>query len=113
MSDLKLIDVQDALKRVMNNEKLYAKLLTKFKGDNNLKELEDSLALGDLENAKSAVHTLKGLAANLSLVELHKQCLEMENQIKSNQINPNQIDEVKKIFSVTLEEMDKVIKQYE
>ena len=113
MSDVKLIDVQDALKRVMNNGKLYAKLLTKFKGDTNLKELEEALAAENLENAKSSVHTLKGLAANLSLVELHKQCLEMENQIKANTINPGQLDEVKKAFSVTLEEVDKVIKQYE
>ena len=118
MSDVNLIDVQDALKRVMNNEKLYAKLLTKFKNDNNLKELEDFLAAGDLEKAKNSVHTLKGLAANLSLLELHKQVLEMENQIKaeiagSNQIDPNQIKKVADVFSLTLIEMDKVIKQYE
>jgi len=113
MPDIVLINVEDALKRVVNNKKLYAKLLTKFKDDNNLKELEDFLSAGDFEKAKSAVHTLKGLAANLSLVELHKQSLEMESQLKNNQINPNQIDEVKKAFSITLVEMDKVIKQYE
>lgn len=112
MSDIVLIDVEDALKRVMNNGALYANLLTKFKADKNLKTLEDSLNCGDMEKAKTAAHTLKGLAANLSLIELHKQCLEMEKQIKTDSINSNQINAVKNAFSFTLEEMDKVIAQY-
>ncbi|MDR2965969.1 MAG: Hpt domain-containing protein [Treponema sp.] len=114
MSDVVLIDPKDALKRVMNNEKLYAKLLNKFKSDNsNIKEMEEALAKGDLEKAKNAVHTIKGLAANLSLVELHKQSLEMESQIKAGSVNPGQFDELKNVFTLTLTEMDKVIAQYE
>lgn len=112
MSDIILIDIEDGLKRVVNNRKLYAKLLVKFKDDTNLKKLEDALAGGDLEEAKTAVHTLKGLAANLSLIELHKQSLEMENQIKASNINPNQINAVKDAFSFTVEEIDKVVEQY-
>jgi HPt (histidine-containing phosphotransfer) domain-containing protein len=110
--DVVLIDVADGSKRVMNNTKLYAKLLGKFKDDSNLKDLESALASGDMEKAKSAVHTLKGLAANLSLTELHKQSVEQESQIKAGSVNPAQLTILKDVFAKTLTEVDKVIAQY-
>ena len=62
-----LIDIEDGVKRVMNNRKLYVKLLNKFKDGTNLNDLESGLAAGDMEKAQTAAHTIKGLAANLSL----------------------------------------------
>lgn len=112
MSDIILIDVEAGLKRVMNNSSLYANLLSKFKNDTSLNELENALSCGDMEKAKGSVHTLKGLSANLSLIELHKQCLELETQIKANNVNPVQLNAVKNAYSFTLEEIDKVIAQY-
>jgi len=107
-----LVNVEEGTKRVMNNAKLYAKLLGKFKDDPNLKELEAAMGVGDMEKAKTSVHTLKGLAANLSLTELYKQSLEMEAQIKADSVNPNQLEILKNVFSQTLVEVDKVVAQY-
>jgi HPt (histidine-containing phosphotransfer) domain-containing protein len=110
--DVVFIDVVEGSKRVMNNAKLYAKLLVKFKDDPNLKDLDAAMAAGDMEKAKTAVHTIKGLSANLSLIELYKQSLELETQIKAGSVKPNQMTILKDVFSKTLTEVDKVVAQY-
>jgi len=110
--DVVYIDVAEGIKRVMNNSKLYVKLLAKFKDDKNLADLDEALAAGDLQKAKASAHTLKGLAANLSLAELFKQSLELETQIKAGSVNPDQTAIVKKVYAQTLIETDKVITQY-
>jgi len=103
------IDMADGVKRVMNNVKLYVKLLTKFRDDSKADDIEAALAAGDMEKARSAVHTLKGVAANLSLVELFKQSLELETQIKAGTVNPAQIETVKTVYTATIQEVNKVI----
>jgi two-component system sensor histidine kinase/response regulator len=103
------VDVADGMKRVMNNLKLYVRLLAKFRDDTKADDIETALAAGDMEKARNAVHTLKGVAANLSLVELFKQSLELETQIKAGAVNPAQIETVKTVLTVTLQEINKVI----
>jgi HPt (histidine-containing phosphotransfer) domain-containing protein len=103
------LDFADGVKRVVNNTKLYVKLLTKFKNDTKLDNLEAALAAGNLETAQGAAHTLKGVAANLSLTELFKQSLELETQIKAKSVNPDQLETVKSVFALTIQEVDKVI----
>ena len=106
------IETESGLKRVMNNLKLYAKLLLKFKEDPAINDLNAALTAGDLEKAKSAVHALKGLSANLSLIELNRQSVGLEEQIKAQSVNPNQVDAVNNVYNQTIIEMDKVINQY-
>jgi HPt (histidine-containing phosphotransfer) domain-containing protein len=112
MADLVYIDIEDGLKRVMNNTKLYAKLLTKFKDDQNIKTIETTLATGDLPNAQIATHTLKGLSANLSLKELNKHVVELEAQIKAGSVKPDQYGIVKSVYDQSMTEVDKVIAKY-
>jgi HPt (histidine-containing phosphotransfer) domain-containing protein len=112
MADVIYVDVDDGIKRVMNNSKLYAKLLTKFKDDNNLNEIDAAITAGDMGKAQSSTHTLKGLAANLSLKELFNQSLELETQIKACSVNPDQLTKVKAVYAQTITEIDKVIAQY-
>jgi HPt (histidine-containing phosphotransfer) domain-containing protein len=112
MADIVYINFDEGLKRVMNNAKLYARLLGKFKEDNSINDIEAALAAGEMEKAQAAAHTLKGLAANLSLTELYKQILELETQIKAKDVKGDQLPLVKKIYAETLPEVDKVIAQY-
>lgn len=112
MADVVYIDVDEGSKRVMNNTKLYAKLLTKFKDDTNFIQLQNALAAGDTEKALVAAHTLKGLSANLSLMELHKYCIDIEKQIKSGTVDINIIDKMKDVNAQTITEIDKVIADY-
>ena len=107
--DVVYIDFADGLKRVVNNTKLYVKLLTKFKSENKLDDLEAAIAAGEMEKARNAAHTIKGVAANLSLTELYKQSLALETQIKGGAADPAQLDTVKAAFAKTLLEIDRVI----
>lgn len=112
MADVVYINVDEGAKRVMNNTKLFVKLLGKFKEDQSLAQIESALSAGDTEAARNASHTLKGLAANLSLTELYKQVAELEGQIKAGSMNNDQITLVKNVYDQTIIEMDKVIAQY-
>ncbi|MDR2482387.1 MAG: Hpt domain-containing protein [Treponema sp.] len=103
------IDWDDGLKRVMNNLKLYIRLLDKFKAGTNLNDLSAALAAGDYEKAQAAAHTVKGVAANLSLMELYKQALGVEEQIKAQSVKPGAFDALNACFTETLVSIDKAI----
>jgi len=106
------INVDEGLSRVMKNSALYCKLLGKFKNDTTINDIENAFAGSDAEKAKVAAHTLKGLAANLSLTELFKQVLELETQLKAGTINNDQLALVRTTFDRTLLEIDKVVNLY-
>jgi HPt (histidine-containing phosphotransfer) domain-containing protein len=105
------INEAEGKKRVMNNAKLYAKLLTKFKADTNINELDSAAVAQDWEKAQAAAHTIKGIAANLSLTELYKQSLDVETQIKGKALKNESLESLKNCFTVTLAEIDKVLAQ--
>jgi len=111
MADLVYIDEEEGKKRVMNNAKLYVKLLNKFKADTNLDTLVSSAEAQDWENAKTAAHTIKGIAANLSLTELFNQSLDVETQLKGQSLKPESLESLKTCFQETLAAVDKVIAQ--
>jgi HPt (histidine-containing phosphotransfer) domain-containing protein len=106
------IDLEEGLKRVVNNAKLYVKLLVKFKTDADLEGIFDSLQGGNYENAQVKAHTLKGIAANLSFKELFKQTLELETQIKQKAVDPALPGAVRQCFNETVQYVDKVIAHY-
>jgi len=105
------VDFDEGVKRVMNNAKFYVKMLGKFLADTSINDLEAALAENNLDAAYSTVHTLKGLAGNLSLTELLNQCVELESQIKSKSVDPSKFDIVKNAYSETILEVEKVIAQ--
>ena len=112
MPDIIYINEEDGKKRVMNNGKLYAKLLTKFKTDTNLNDLIAFAGVQDWEKAQGAAHTIKGIAANLSLTELFNQSLECETQLKGKSLKPESLESLKTCFNETVTAVDKVIAQY-
>jgi HPt (histidine-containing phosphotransfer) domain-containing protein len=107
------IDLEGGLQRVMKNDKLYVKLLHKFKEEPSLTALFPAVEEEDYEKAQGLAHTVKGIAANLSLPELYKQSIEFEAQIKSRTIKPGGLESVKICLEETLKAVDKVIEQYE
>ena len=112
MADVVYVNEEDGKKRVMNNGKLYAKLLTKFKESTSLTELQSFIDAGDWEKAQVSAHTIKGVAANLSLTELYNQCLDVETQLKQKGVNMESVDKLKSCFSETLTAVEKVIANY-
>jgi HPt (histidine-containing phosphotransfer) domain-containing protein len=112
-NDVVYIDLAEGLKRVMGNAKLYVKLLHKFKEEPRSDALFLAVQGEDYENAQGLVHTIKGIAANLSLIELYNQSVEFEAQIKNREIKPGTPESFKICMEETLKAVDKVIGQYE
>jgi HPt (histidine-containing phosphotransfer) domain-containing protein len=106
------IDWDDGIKRVMNNAKLYTRLLDNFRTGTNLGDLSSALAAGDYEKAQTAAHTIKGVAANLSLMELYKQSLDVETQIKAGAVDPGAFEALNACFTETLAGIDKAIAEH-
>jgi len=111
MADVIYVNEEDGKRRVMYNVKLYTKLLTKFKDDVNINDLVAFADAQDWDKAQAAVHTIKGLAANLSLTELFNQSLKVETQIKEKNFTPESMESLKNCFAETLVHVEKVIVQ--
>ena len=107
-----LVDAEAGSKRVMLNYKLYAKLLGKFLDDPAYINLNNALTAGDMEKAQSSIHALKGLSANLSLIELNNQSIKLEAQIKAGSVDPELVEYLKNIYAQTKIEIEKVITRY-
>jgi HPt (histidine-containing phosphotransfer) domain-containing protein len=112
MADAVYVNFEEGLKRVMNNTKLYVRLLAKFKADTKLDELSAQLEAGDYEKAQITAHTVKGVAANLSLTELFERIRDLESQIKEKAVQPEALATVKTVFDETLKKLDEVVAQY-
>jgi HPt (histidine-containing phosphotransfer) domain-containing protein len=107
------VDFEEGSRRVMNNTKLYIKLLAKFRTDTNLDDLSAALAAGDYDKAQVAAHTIKGLSANLSLMELFEKTRDFESQIKEKAVQDGAFGIVKTTFEETVKEVDKVIAEHD
>ncbi|MCL1993999.1 MAG: Hpt domain-containing protein [Spirochaetes bacterium] len=110
-SDAVFINFQEGVGRMMNNVKLFTKLLGKFINDAKLDKLEEALAGGDFDKAYAEAHTIKGLAANLAMTELASKILELEAQIKAKSVNPAQVETVKNVFAKTMQEAAKIVQE--
>ncbi|GHT59601.1 hypothetical protein FACS1894109_15830 [Spirochaetia bacterium] len=106
------VNADEGIKRVVNNTRLYITLLKKFKVDTNFWDLADSLGAGELEKAQGTAHTLKGIAANLSLSELFEKVRDLEAQIKEKAVPPGVLDGVKSAYDETIKKIDEVIAKY-
>jgi HPt (histidine-containing phosphotransfer) domain-containing protein len=111
MADIVYVDQEDGKKRVMNNAKLYAKLLGKFRDEPNLDPVFAALDAGNYEEAQGLAHTIKGITANLSIKDLNEKIVELEAQIKAKSVDPQVIEAVKTSFAATMPEIEKVISE--
>ncbi len=77
-------DLEDGLKRLQGNKKLYRKLLLSFATDYSVvaNEIRQALDAEDFDQAHSLVHNLKGLAGNLAATELQTAAVNLEKLVK-------------------------------
>ena len=109
MADIVYVDQEDGKKRVMNNAKLYAKLLGKFRDETNIDPIFSALDAGNYEEAQGLAHTIKGITANLSIKDLNEKIVELEAQIKAKSVDPQIIEAVKASCAATMPVVEKVI----
>ena len=77
-------DLDEGLKRLQGNRKLYRKLLVNFAGSyaDAADQIRRTLASSDYEQAHQLVHSLKGVAANLAADNLLEAAVELEKLVK-------------------------------
>ena len=99
------VDVNDALKRIGGSMDLYKRLLTQFTGGDHIDPLEEALSVGALDEASRLIHTLKGVAANLSLVKLSTVASELEGKVKDGLDHSECLAELKNTYYETSQQI--------
>jgi len=73
---------EEAKGRLMN-DKLISRFILKFPSDPSMTTLMEKVAEDDREEAFRAVHTLKGVAANLAFTQLYRDASALTEQMRS------------------------------
>ena len=76
-------DTDSGLRRCMNNEAFYLKLVEKTAGDPTFGQLKEAVKAGDLAHGFELAHALKGVTANLSLTPLETPVIEITELLRS------------------------------
>jgi len=76
-------DTDEGLRRCLNNEDFYLRMVKKVPGDPNFRKLHDALAAGDQAGAFDAVHVIKGIAANLALTPILAPAVELTEILRA------------------------------
>lgn len=79
------IDIEDAMKRFMNNEAMYLKYLKRLPDEETYAMLSEAMEAGDVEQAFQAAHRLKGLIGNLSLVKINTALCDIVEVLRSGE----------------------------
>jgi PAS domain S-box-containing protein len=82
------IDLASALQRLGGNEKLYRKILLKFREGHteSVEQIYQALDAGDIETAHRIAHTMKGLAGNLGADELQSAAEKVDREFKAEDL---------------------------
>ena len=76
-------NTEEALRRCMNNEAFYLKLVGMVVNDKNIYGLKEALDAGNLDKAFEHAHALKGVASNLALTPIVKPVAEMTELLRA------------------------------
>jgi len=110
LPSLNTIDVNDGLKRVNQNKKLYIKLLVQFyqKNQEFQKDLDQAVE-NDRETAIRLIHTLKGVSGNLAAKRLFKTAEKVEMAL----VDQMNIKKLRKEMTLLYESLNAVLNDLE
>ena len=96
-------DFAGASKRLIN-EKLLTRLVLKFPIDPSMQQLNEAVSQQDIETSFRAVHTLKGVAANLGLSNLYQAAWNLTEQLRprQEQADPELLNDLTKEYWFTI-----------
>ena len=99
------INYDEGVHRFSNNTVLYEKFLNKFLQDPTIAQAAEALKSGDNEQFLKTIHTLKGVAGNLSMNTLHKKCAFVVDNIRNGKLDSLSADfeEIKGLYSTVTE----------
>jgi len=108
--NLESLDIENALRRIGGNKKLFNKILIKFifnQKDSGTK-LKNCLREGRIEDAEMIAHTSKGVAGNIGHLKLQEISSELERALRDNneEIYILKIDEFDYELSTFIKELE-------
>ncbi len=77
-------DVETGLKRCVNKESLYLRLVKTVPGNGDFDKLKEAVGAGDYEAGFQAAHGLKGAVTNLSLDPLSRPIIEITEHLRAH-----------------------------
>ena len=80
-----VISVEEGLRRVVNNKKLYFKLLKSFNGRGMAEQITQAIQKEEYKEAAAICHALRGTAANLAMHPLADAVKKVEERLKSGE----------------------------
>ena len=85
VNDLKTYgaNTEEGLRRCMNNESFYLRLVKMIPGDTNFQKLNEAVGSGDLNTAFEAAHALKGSTTNLALTPISAPVIEITELLRA------------------------------
>lgn len=75
------VDYREGIDLLGDNEELYIELLNQFLGDEDFERLREALRRGDASEGFFRVHSLKGMAMNLSLGRIGDMLVKLTRQL--------------------------------
>lgn len=100
----------EAKNRLMN-DRLIDRFILKFPDDQSMSALREMVEAGDNAAAFRAVHTLKGVAANLAFTQLFKDAYNLTEQLRDLKSDPD--PELFQALTVSYELVIATLKEYE
>lgn len=102
-------DFNDVMHRLMT-EKLVTRFVLKFPGDPSMQQLRDAIAADDKEVAFRAIHTLKGVAANLSFTQLQHAASDLTEQLRPRTEAADTIlyNKVEEVYQQTIDAISRI-----
>lgn len=109
-----VLDVENGIERLGGNKSLYIHLLKKF-NENLIKDFprfEKALSENAIKDIHGEIHTLKGVAGNLSATALYEGCSALDASLKSGlQVQVLYCD-VLRIYQETQIEVQRLLKDF-
>ena len=78
-------NIEEGMKRCMNNEAFYLRLVAMVPGDAGFNKLYDAIESGDLKAGFEAAHALKGVLGNLSLTPIYDPVQEITERLRAGE----------------------------
>ena len=103
------VDEKNAVARLGGNKKLYLTLLKSFRANTQFEGLKNEMLAGNIEKSKLGAHSIKGVAANLSLNAVRDVAAELEAQLREDKINMDTLKKLEIAMEATVKEVDAIL----
>ena len=102
------VDYANGKKRFAGNEALYEKYLLKFKDDVHYEAAKTAFESGDFNALLQEVHTLKGVAGTLGLIDIYQTCADIVTALRGEKTEqvPGLVDLLQSAYEKTIDALN-------